>query len=154
MRGLVMTLPCVAMGLNRASRSLARSLRGTRSFRGGALSAAAAPTAAAADAQLFIDGVNVEYENLHRAFEAQFWGTKMALSSKHARTAGALLCIATRGRLRKKALDRSKKKARRDAPCVCVWPLSRVMRERAKDDVMSRCRCRPVRVRASTRWRS
>eukprot|EP00978_Attheya_sp_CCMP212_P024721 scaffold78187_cov56-Attheya_sp.AAC.1 len=32
------------------------------------------------DAQSFIDSVNTDYEELHRAFEMQFWGTKMALS--------------------------------------------------------------------------
>jgi hypothetical protein len=31
-------------------------------------------------AQSFIDQVNTEYEGLHRSFEMQFWGTKMALS--------------------------------------------------------------------------
>ena len=28
----------------------------------------------------FIEKVNTEYESLHRSFEEQFWGTKMALS--------------------------------------------------------------------------
>jgi hypothetical protein len=31
-------------------------------------------------AQSWLDGVNTEYEKLHREFELQFWGTKMALS--------------------------------------------------------------------------
>mmetsp|Transcript_32410 Transcript_32410/g.49284 ORF Transcript_32410/g.49284 Transcript_32410/m.49284 type:complete len:667 (+) Transcript_32410:82-2082(+) len=35
---------------------------------------------AATTAQSFIDEVNSEYEQLHRAFELQFWGTKMNLS--------------------------------------------------------------------------
>eukprot|EP00546_Thalassionema_frauenfeldii_P020638 CAMPEP_0178907646 /NCGR_PEP_ID=MMETSP0786-20121207/7485_1 /TAXON_ID=186022 /ORGANISM="Thalassionema frauenfeldii, Strain CCMP 1798" /LENGTH=645 /DNA_ID=CAMNT_0020579465 /DNA_START=94 /DNA_END=2031 /DNA_ORIENTATION=+ len=37
-------------------------------------------TTSTATAQTFIDKVNDEYEELHRAFELQFWGTKMALS--------------------------------------------------------------------------
>jgi hypothetical protein len=32
------------------------------------------------EAQAFVNTVNTEYEELHRAFEMQFWGTKMALS--------------------------------------------------------------------------
>ena len=32
------------------------------------------------EAQAFIDSINTEYERLHRDFELQFWGTKMALS--------------------------------------------------------------------------
>ena len=34
-----------------------------------------------ADTAAFIDSVNAQYEDLHRAFEEQFWGTKMGLSS-------------------------------------------------------------------------
>lgn len=41
------------------------------------------------EAQSFINGVNSEYESLHSAFESQFWGTKMGLSSKHAPLSGA-----------------------------------------------------------------
>ena len=40
-------------------------------------------------AQRFIDGVNAEYERLHTAFEAQFWGMKMGLTSAHAPLSGA-----------------------------------------------------------------
>jgi hypothetical protein len=55
-------------------------------------------TAAAANADVtnFIDATNAQYERLHRAFELQFWGTKMALSgseystSELARTKGAM----------------------------------------------------------------
>jgi hypothetical protein len=35
---------------------------------------------AATRPQSFIDEVNDEYEGLHRSFEEQFWGTKMALA--------------------------------------------------------------------------
>lgn len=34
------------------------------------------------DVSNFIDSTNASYESLHRAFELQFWGTKMALSGK------------------------------------------------------------------------
>ena len=34
------------------------------------------------DVANFIDSTNASYESLHRAFELQFWGTKMALSGK------------------------------------------------------------------------
>mmetsp|Transcript_25377 Transcript_25377/g.70623 ORF Transcript_25377/g.70623 Transcript_25377/m.70623 type:complete len:640 (+) Transcript_25377:65-1984(+) len=34
----------------------------------------------AADVQAFIDETNLEYERVHKAFEDQFWGAKMALS--------------------------------------------------------------------------
>lgn len=33
-----------------------------------------------ANSQAFIDQVNAGYETVHRKFEEQFWGTKMALS--------------------------------------------------------------------------
>merc|ERR1712146_260363 len=33
----------------------------------------------AGDLQSFIDETNLEYESVHKAFEDQFWGTKMAL---------------------------------------------------------------------------
>lgn len=33
--------------------------------------------------QKFIDSVNSEYEELHQAFELQFWGTKMALAGSY-----------------------------------------------------------------------
>ena len=36
----------------------------------------------ASDVANFIDSTNASYESLHRAFELQFWGTKMALSGK------------------------------------------------------------------------
>lgn len=39
-----------------------------------------APTCSPEATQQFIDSVNSEYEDLHQAFEHQFWGTKMALS--------------------------------------------------------------------------
>mmetsp|Transcript_23259 Transcript_23259/g.36369 ORF Transcript_23259/g.36369 Transcript_23259/m.36369 type:complete len:664 (+) Transcript_23259:84-2075(+) len=32
------------------------------------------------DVSTFLDGINTSYEQLHREFELQFWGTKMALS--------------------------------------------------------------------------
>lgn len=38
------------------------------------------------EAQSFIDTVNSEYEQLHKAFELQFWGTKMALKDECYRT--------------------------------------------------------------------
>jgi hypothetical protein len=44
------------------------------------LCSATTTTASLSDAQSFIDSVNTDYEELHRAFEMQFWGTKMALS--------------------------------------------------------------------------
>lgn len=34
------------------------------------------------EAQTFVNEVNTEYEQLHRAFELQFWGTKMALKDE------------------------------------------------------------------------
>eukprot|EP00930_Biecheleria_cincta_P055071 TRINITY_DN41440_c0_g1_i1.p1 TRINITY_DN41440_c0_g1~~TRINITY_DN41440_c0_g1_i1.p1 ORF type:complete len:635 (-),score=127.93 TRINITY_DN41440_c0_g1_i1:9-1892(-) len=34
------------------------------------------------DVQLFIDETNLEYERVHKAFEDQFWGTKMALAGE------------------------------------------------------------------------
>lgn len=34
------------------------------------------------DIQLFIDETNIEYERVHKAFEDQFWGTKMALAGE------------------------------------------------------------------------
>lgn len=36
---------------------------------------------ATTEAQTFVNQINEEYEELHKAFELQFWGTKMALSS-------------------------------------------------------------------------
>ena len=39
------------------------------------------------DVKTFIDATNASYERLHRAFELQFWGTKMALSSSEYSTA-------------------------------------------------------------------
>jgi oligoendopeptidase F len=36
--------------------------------------------AAATPAQSFVDQINADYEELHRSFEMQFWGTKMALA--------------------------------------------------------------------------
>jgi oligoendopeptidase F len=44
--------------------------------------ARSATTACAAQAQSFVDQINTDYEELHRSFELQFWGTKMALASK------------------------------------------------------------------------
>ena len=38
-------------------------------------------------APAFIDDVNSKYEVLHKAFEEQFWGTKMALSDGKYNTA-------------------------------------------------------------------
>ena len=38
--------------------------------------------AASSAAQTFVDKVNAEYEDLHRSFELQFWGTKMDLSGE------------------------------------------------------------------------
>ena len=35
----------------------------------------------------FIDTTNANYESLHKAFELQFWGTKMALSGSQYSTA-------------------------------------------------------------------
>jgi hypothetical protein len=51
----------------------------------GAMASASKPAvscsaSSSSDAQVFIDQVNTEYEQLHRAFEMQFWGTKMALA--------------------------------------------------------------------------
>ena len=69
----------VALGF---SAPLSRITRG-----GGALHSAAHSDEAVA--QRFIDGVNAEYERLHTAFEAQFWGTKMGLTSAHAPLSGA-----------------------------------------------------------------
>lgn len=40
-------------------------------------------SAAELQPQHFIDSVNSEYEELHKAFETQFWGTKMALASEN-----------------------------------------------------------------------
>lgn len=37
--------------------------------------------ASSVDVASFIDGINSDYDRLHRAFELQFWGTKMALAS-------------------------------------------------------------------------
>ncbi|KAL7490845.1 hypothetical protein ACHAWT_000386 [Skeletonema menzelii] len=39
------------------------------------------------DVSTFIDGINTSYEQLHREFELQFWGTKMALSGPQYSTA-------------------------------------------------------------------
>ena len=58
-----------AVAFKRGARVLPR-------VRGGALSSTAT-------AQHFIDDVNAQYEALHTDFEAQFWGTKMALSTDH-----------------------------------------------------------------------
>ena len=44
-------------------------------------------TTTAADVRSFIDATNASYESLHRAFEMQFWGTKMALSGPEHSTA-------------------------------------------------------------------
>ena len=67
MRNLIL-LPA-AVAFKRGARVLPR-------VRGGALSSTAT-------AQHFIDDVNAQYEALHTDFEAQFWGTKMALSTDH-----------------------------------------------------------------------
>mmetsp|Transcript_7012 Transcript_7012/g.12949 ORF Transcript_7012/g.12949 Transcript_7012/m.12949 type:complete len:694 (-) Transcript_7012:303-2384(-) len=55
-------------------------LKGLAFTRGG--SALQSSTVSASPPQDFIDNVNVEYEVLHKAFEMQFWGTKMALASE------------------------------------------------------------------------
>jgi hypothetical protein len=46
-----------------------------------------AASAANTDVANFIDATNAQYERLHRSFELQFWGTKMALSSSEYSTA-------------------------------------------------------------------
>ena len=56
--------------------------------RGGAAECNAPSTSASAEAQAFIDSVNLGYERVHRDFEAQFWGTKMALSEEHRALSG------------------------------------------------------------------
>ena len=66
-----------------ASRPL-RRLTQQRSIlsRGGVQAPLSSVSASAGtSAPAFIDSVNVAYESLHRHFEEQFWGTKMALSS-------------------------------------------------------------------------
>jgi len=55
---------CVRKAMSGACRIRSRSPRGS----------------ASGDVQQFIDAVNLRYETLHRAFEEQFWGTKMNLS--------------------------------------------------------------------------
>ena len=44
-------------------------------------------TGSSMDVKTFIDDTNAGYERLHKAFELQFWGTKMALSSPEYSTA-------------------------------------------------------------------
>lgn len=43
------------------------------------MTAAAATATSDVDVASFIDSINADYDRLHRAFELQFWGTKMAL---------------------------------------------------------------------------
>mmetsp|Transcript_38748 Transcript_38748/g.43422 ORF Transcript_38748/g.43422 Transcript_38748/m.43422 type:complete len:676 (+) Transcript_38748:59-2086(+) len=53
--------------------------RGTSTIRSTTASTTCSPEAT----QKFIDSVNSEYEELHQAFELQFWGTKMALAGSY-----------------------------------------------------------------------
>jgi hypothetical protein len=52
----------------------------SRHFASATTVCSASTTTATEEAQVFVNTVNTEYEELHRAFEMQFWGTKMALS--------------------------------------------------------------------------
>jgi oligoendopeptidase F len=61
-----------------ASRSL--HSRSPLLHHGGSLASTGAATNPAAAS--FIDRINNDYEGLHKSFEQQFWGTKMALASK------------------------------------------------------------------------
>ena len=72
-------------------------------------------------APAFIDDVNSKYEVLHKAFEEQFWGTKMALSDGKYNTAEL---TRTKGEMERTEVTMVKRKMRQTAQTPSAQPSS------------------------------
>ena len=73
-----LTLPASAVFAARSS-PVSATVPGSISCAATATATSASGTDSAAEAQVFINSINTEYERLHRDFELQFWGTKVCV---------------------------------------------------------------------------